>query len=89
MTAAICRWILHLGARAEHARTVVADPANDDGAALFEAIKNSPRFEQLADLQRLGAPYRGVFEKTTIGVERLFQMLREEGRSALPGCRCR
>jgi adenosylhomocysteinase len=74
--------LLHLGARAERDRTVVADPANDDEAALFKAIESTLGRDSHRYSQRLGA-LRGVSEETTIGVKRLSQMLKE-GQLALP-----
>src|SRR5882762_5451709 len=74
--------LLHLGARAERDETVVAHPSNEEEAALFKAIatkrgRNPPSYSV-----RLGA-VRGVSEETTIGVKRLYQMLKE-GQLAIP-----
>jgi adenosylhomocysteinase len=74
--------LLHLGARAERDRTLVADPANDDEAALFKAIETTLGRDSRWYSQRLGA-LRGVSEETTIGVKRLYQLLKE-GQLALP-----
>jgi adenosylhomocysteinase len=74
--------LLHLGARAERDRTLVAHPASEDEAALFKAIETTlgrdPHWYSL----RLGT-LRGVSEETTIGVKRLYQMV-TEGQVALP-----
>jgi adenosylhomocysteinase len=74
--------LLHLGARAERDRTLVAHPASEDEAALFKAIETTlgrdPHWYSL----RLGT-LRGVSEETTIGVKRLYQMVKE-GQLALP-----
>jgi adenosylhomocysteinase len=74
--------LLHLGARAEDDANVIAKPNNDEEAALFKAIaatlERDPHWYSL----RLRA-VRGVSEETTIGVKRLYQMLKG-GQLALP-----
>jgi adenosylhomocysteinase len=74
--------LLHLGARAERDETVIAHPSNEEEAALFKAIEEKlgrdPRWYSV----RLGA-VRGVSEETTIGVKRLYQMVKE-GQLAIP-----
>jgi adenosylhomocysteinase len=74
--------LLHLGARAERDRTIVAHPANEDEAALFKAIETTLGRDPHWYSARLGA-LRGVSEETTIGVKRLYRML-NEGQLALP-----
>ena len=75
-------WLLHLGARAESNRTVVTHPSNEDEAALFKAIEATLGRDPHWYSVRLGA-LRGVSEETTIGVKRLYQMVKE-GQLALP-----
>ncbi|MGA2398081.1 MAG: adenosylhomocysteinase [Steroidobacteraceae bacterium] len=65
--------LLHLGARAERDRSVVAHPSNEDEAALFKAIEATLARDPHWYSVRLGA-LRGVSEETTIGVKRLYQM---------------
>jgi adenosylhomocysteinase len=74
--------LLHLGARAERDETVVAHPSNEEEAALFKAIEAKLRHDPHWYSVRLGA-VRGVSEETTIGVKRLYQMLKE-GQLAIP-----
>ena len=69
-------WLLHLGARAERNRTVVTHPSNEDEAALFKAIEATLGRDPHWYSVRLGA-LRGVSEETTIGVKRLYQMVKE------------
>jgi adenosylhomocysteinase len=75
-------FLLHLGARAERDASVIARPDNDEEIALFKAIEatleRDPRWYSV----RLKA-IRGVSEETTIGVKRLYRMLKE-GQLALP-----
>ena len=74
--------LLHLGARAERDSAVIAQPNGDEEAALFQAVAitlaRDPHWYSL----RLKA-IRGVSEETTIGVKRLYQMLKE-GQLLLP-----
>jgi adenosylhomocysteinase len=74
--------LLHLGARAERDRSLLAQPSNDEEAALFEAIKATLERDPHWYSVRLKA-VRGVSEETTIGVKRLYQML-NQGQLALP-----
>jgi adenosylhomocysteinase len=74
--------LLHLGARAERDKTVVAHPSNEEEAALFKAIEAKLGHDPHWYSVRLGA-VRGVSEETTIGVKRLYQMVKE-GQLALP-----
>jgi len=74
--------LLHLGARAERDETVVAHPSNEEEAALFKAIEAKLGRDPHWYSVRLGA-VRGVSEETTIGVKRLYQMLKE-GQLAIP-----
>jgi adenosylhomocysteinase len=74
--------LLHLGARAERDETVVANPSNEEEAALFKAIEAKLGRDPLWYSVRLGA-VRGVSEETTIGVKRLYQMVKE-GQLAIP-----
>jgi adenosylhomocysteinase len=74
--------LLHLGARAERDRSLVAQPSNDEEAALFKAIEVTLERDPHWYSVRLKA-VRGVSEETTIGVKRLYRML-NEGQLALP-----
>src|SRR5712671_4968505 len=74
--------LLHLGARAERDETVVAHPSNEEEAALFKAIEAKLGRDPHWYAVRLGG-VRGVSEETTIGVKRLYQMLKE-GQLAIP-----
>ncbi|HSQ79903.1 MAG TPA: adenosylhomocysteinase [Casimicrobiaceae bacterium] len=74
--------LVHLGAQAEHDRSVIAHPANEEESALFAAIAKrlaaDPKF-----YSRLKAGIKGVTEETTTGVKRLYQM-HKEGRLGFP-----
>jgi adenosylhomocysteinase len=74
--------LLHLGARAERDRAVIANPANADEAAAFKAVETTLGRDPHWYSRRLGA-LRGVSEETTIGVKRLYRMAKE-GQLALP-----
>jgi adenosylhomocysteinase len=74
--------LLHLGARAEHDATAVSHPSNEEEAALFKAIETTLGRDPHWYSVRLGA-VRGVSEETTIGVKRLYQMVKE-GQLAIP-----
>jgi adenosylhomocysteinase len=75
-------WLLHLGARAEKDAKVVAQPNNEEEAALFKAIKATLARDRGWYSARLAA-IRGVSEETTIGIKRLYQMVRD-GQLLLP-----
>ncbi|MGZ5915834.1 MAG: adenosylhomocysteinase [Methyloceanibacter sp.] len=68
--------IVILGARAEADPSVLANPANDEEAALFATIKKrlaaSPGF-----YSKVKANIRGVSEETTTGVHRLYEMQKD------------
>ena len=70
--------LVHLGARAERDRSVIAHPASDEESALFSAIARrlaaDPRF-----YSKVRAGIKGVTEETTTGVKRLYQMHKEGG----------
>ena len=74
--------LVHLGARAETDRSLIAHPASAEETALFAAIARrlgkDARF-----YSRIRAGIRGVTEETTTGVKRLYQM-HNEGRLAFP-----
>jgi adenosylhomocysteinase len=74
--------LLHLGARAERDRSLIAHPGSEDEAALFKAIAATLRRDPHWYSARLGA-LRGVSEETTIGIKRLYQMVKH-GELALP-----
>jgi adenosylhomocysteinase len=74
--------LVHLGARAETDRGLIANPTSDEETALFSAISKrlarDPHF-----YSRVRAGIKGVTEETTTGVKRLYQM-HSEGRLAFP-----
>jgi adenosylhomocysteinase len=74
--------LLHLGARAERDATVIAHPSNDEEVALFKAVEATLKREAHWYSVRLEA-IRGVSEETTIGVKRLYQMVKD-GQLAIP-----
>jgi adenosylhomocysteinase len=75
-------WLLHLGARAEKDAAVLAQPSNEEEAALFNAIRATLARDRHWYSARLAA-IRGVSEETTIGIKRLYQMVRD-GQLLLP-----
>jgi adenosylhomocysteinase len=75
-------WLLHFGARAERDRTVITHPSNEDEAVLFKRMEATLGRDPNWYSVRLGA-LRGVSEETTIGVKRLYQMVKD-GQLALP-----
>jgi adenosylhomocysteinase len=74
--------LLHLGARAERDATLIAHPDHDEEAALFEAIEATLERDRHWYSTRLKA-IRGVSEETTIGVKRLYRMVKN-GQLAIP-----
>jgi adenosylhomocysteinase len=74
--------LVHLGARAESDRALIANPTSAEETALFAAIARrlatDPHF-----YSRIRAGIKGVTEETTTGVKRLYQM-HSEGRLAFP-----
>ncbi len=74
--------LLHLGARVEQDRNLIAHPRNEDEAHLFRAIETTlgrdPRWYSVRLRSLLG-----VSEETTIGVHRLYQLVRD-GHLAVP-----
>jgi adenosylhomocysteinase len=74
--------LLHLGARAERDATLIAHPNHDEEAALFKAIEATLGRDPHWYSARLKA-IRGVSEETTIGVKRLYQMVKN-GQLAIP-----
>ena len=65
-----------LGARAEHDRSHIASPSNEEEEALFAAIR--ARLDADAGwYARALAEIRGVSEETTTGVHRLYAMAKE------------
>ena len=65
--------LLHLGARAEKDRSVIAQPTSEEETCLFAAIKAKLAQDPTWYSTRL-AQIRGVTEETTTGVHRLYQM---------------
>ncbi len=74
--------LLHLGARAEQDRSLIAHPSNEDETYLFKAIATALDRDSHWYSTRLRA-LRGISEETTIGVQRLYQLVRD-GHLALP-----
>ncbi len=74
--------LLHLGARAERDRRSIAHPGSEDEAALFRAIDATLGRDPRWYSARLSA-LRGVSEETTIGVKRLYQLVKN-GQLAIP-----
>jgi adenosylhomocysteinase len=74
--------LLHLGARAERDATLIARPNNDEEEAMFKAIKATLERDARWYSVRLKA-IRGVSEETTIGIKRLYRMVKD-GQLALP-----
>jgi adenosylhomocysteinase len=74
--------LVHLGARAEADRALIAHPTSEEETSLFAAIAkrlgSDPHF-----YSRIRAGIKGVTEETTTGVKRLYQM-HSEGRLAFP-----
>ena len=65
--------LLHLGARAEQDRTLVANPTNEEETALFASIARHLEADPTWYSTRL-AHIKGITEETTTGVHRLYQM---------------
>ena len=74
--------LVHLGARAESDRSLIATPGNEEEFALYASIArrldDDPTF-----YSRLKGNIHGVTEETTTGVKRLYQM-HDEGRLGFP-----
>ena len=65
--------LLHLGARAETDRSLIATPSNEEETALFAAIERHLAVDPNWYSKRL-AHIKGITEETTTGVHRLYQM---------------
>ncbi len=65
--------LLHLGAKAEQDRSVLANPGPEEERILFAAIKAKLAVDPTWYSVRLAA-VKGVTEETTTGVHRLYQM---------------
>ena len=65
--------LLHLGARAEQDRTLIANPTNEEETALFASIARHRDADPTWYSTRL-AHIKGITEETTTGVHRLYQM---------------
>jgi adenosylhomocysteinase len=74
--------LLHLGSRAERDATLIAYPNNEEETALYKAIEATLGRDRHWYSLRLKA-VRGVSEETTIGVKRLYRMVKD-GQLALP-----
>ena len=74
--------LVHLGAKAEKNRSVIANPTNEEERALFAAI--AQRLDAKPGYySRIKASIRGVTEETTTGVKRLYQM-HKDGELGFP-----
>ena len=67
--------LLHLGARAEEDRDILARPTNEEERVLYAAIKKRIESQPGWYATKLAA-IRGVTEETTAGVHRLYQLHR-------------
>lgn len=65
--------LLHLGARAEQDRTLIANPTNEEETAFFASIARHLDADPTWYSTRL-AHIKGITEETTTGVHRLYQM---------------
>ena len=65
--------LLHLGARAEQDRTLIANPTNEEETALFASIARHLDADPTWYSTRL-AHIKGITEETMTGVHRLYQM---------------
>ena len=65
--------LVHLGARAETDRSLIATPSNEEETALFAAIERHLAVDPNWYSKRL-AHIKGITEETTTGVHRLYQM---------------
>jgi len=68
--------LLHLGARAETDRSLLAHPSSEEETSLFHSIQARLKHHPHWYSTRL-ALVRGVTEETTTGVKRLYQMAKE------------
>jgi adenosylhomocysteinase len=69
--------LLHLGARAERDSSVIAKPSSEEETFLFDSIRGTLKRDPKWYSKRLAA-IRGVSEETTTGVQRLYQMARDD-----------
>jgi adenosylhomocysteinase len=74
--------LLHLGAKAEKERKVLARPGSEEEKILFAAIKKKLAVDPAWYSTRI-AKIKGVTEETTTGVHRLYQM-HERGELCFP-----
>src|SRR3569833_2741949 len=74
--------LLHLGARAAKAASVLTNPDSEEAVCLFNSIKKKLATDPTWYSTRL-ARIKGVTEETTTGVHRLYQM-HKEGKLAFP-----
>ena len=65
--------LLHLGARAEHDATLIANPVSEEETELYASIKAKLAVDPTWYSVRLAA-VKGVTEETTTGVHRLYEM---------------
>ncbi|WP_163140273.1 adenosylhomocysteinase, partial [Arhodomonas sp. KWT] len=70
--------VVMVGAKAEQDPSILDNPSNEEERALFPAIKK--RLEERPGFYtRIKEQIRGVSEETTTGVNRLYQIARDEG----------
>src|ERR1700734_530931 len=74
--------LLHLGAKAESDASLIAKPGSEEEEILYAAIKAKLKIDPKWYSTRLGK-IKGVTEKTTTGVKRLYQMAKD-GQLAFP-----
>ena len=74
--------LVHLGARAQHDPSLIANPTNEEEVALYAAIK-AKLAEDPGWYGRQLEAIKGVTEETTTGVHRLYQMA-ERGELKFP-----
>src|SRR5688572_21074102 len=72
--------LVHLGARAEKDRTLIAKPTNEEERSLFAAIAKRA---DTGYYSRIKQNIKGVTEETTTGVKRLYQM-HKDGELGFP-----
>src|SRR6201990_3374872 len=68
--------LVHLGARAEKAPSLIAKPTNEEEEVLYKVIAKTNKAKP-GWYAKLGASIKGVTEETTTGVHRLYQMERD------------
>ncbi|WP_435105309.1 adenosylhomocysteinase [Arhodomonas sp. AD133] len=70
--------VVMIGAKAEQDPSILDNPSNEEERALFPAIKQRLK-DRPGFYSRIKEQIRGVSEETTTGVNRLYQIARDEG----------